>query len=82
MSVNQINLLRHLRSIRRRGFGYRLFRPKHTANASELAMQAHIVGCRAKFGLINDYSYAYVVLLDGTLVNGLFHQLSDSFSLS
>lgn len=82
MSVGQLTLLRHLRSKRSNGTGYRLFRPRHNITATELACHAGIVGMTARFGIINRFGYAYVVLCDGSLADGLFTQLSDSFSLA
>jgi hypothetical protein len=82
MSNRVRHLLRHLRNKRGNGTGYRLFRPHGRLTPSELVMQARIEGQSARFGIINRFGYAYLVLTDGTLADGLFTQLSDSCSLS
>lgn len=65
-------LLRHLRPLVARG--YRLFRPTGELTASELCMHARVVGIIPRFGVISRVGYAYLVLPDGSLIDGYFHQ--------
>lgn len=37
-------------------------------------MHARVVGLCPRFGLINRHGYAYLVLPDGSFIDGLFHQ--------
>lgn len=68
-------LLRHLRSIKARG--YRIFKPEGRLTASEYCMHAKVVGHRVRYGLINNYGYAYVVTASGELLDGTWHQFQD-----
>ncbi len=90
MSDSRIaQLLRFLRMKRREG--YKLLRSSEIRRfgdsgrsllPSELACHCRIVGRRARFGLIGRWGYAYLVLDDSDIADGLFHQTQSGIALT